>query len=232
MLLLPEPPPQDGAARARELDVGGLMAALRERRFWLLSGPAMMWGSMWFGLMTWLPRYARDTLGVAPAATGLLPAAATAALMPGSYAFGWAASRHPRLSWPLFFLAQVGSLAAVTALPLLGAQPSQALLYLVVLVVGVLFGAYFLYVPLLASGTPARRVGTATGLANCLTFLPSFVSPWLMGLTLDLVDRPSVPDPVYSPAAYAAAWSVAAAFLVLGLAGAVALLGWPARRGR
>ncbi len=224
MLALPVPP--SSAHGGRGLDLRGLWAALRDVRVWRLAFPAMMWDGTWFGLLTWLPRYARDVLGVAPAATGLLAAASTLALIPGSYLFGWVASRSPRWARPLFYLSQVGSLGAALALPLLGERYGSAPIYALAFVLGLLFGAFFLYMSLLPAEVPPERVGTATGLCNCLTFLPAFVAPWLMGLALDVVDHPAAPDPSYSAPAYAAAWIVAALFLVVGLVGAALLSGW------
>lgn len=229
MLLLPEPPADARAEGRRGFDFGALGAALRDVRFWRLAWPAMMWDGAWFGLLTWLPRYSRDALGVAPAASGLLSAGATLALIPGSYLVGLAASRHPNWSRRLFYLAQIGALAATLALLLLGQRLGPLPVYAVAFSLGTLFGAFFLYLSLLARDVPASRIGAATGLSNCLTFMPAFATPWLMGSALDWVDHPSTTDPIYSGAAYATAWSVAAAFQVAGLAGAAVLARWRAR---
>ena len=115
---------------------------------------------------------------------------------------------------------------AALAMPLLGERAGQVAIYALVLTLGALFGAFFLYMSLLARDVSPQSMGAATGLCNCLTFLPAFVAPWLMGNALDLVDHPTTPDPSYSAAAYAAAWLVGAAFLVVGLLGAAVLARW------
>src|SRR5205823_6635415 len=106
--------------------------------------------------------------------TGLLAAAATLALIPGSYLCGWIASRAANGGRPLFHLAQVGSLVAVLALVRLGPGVGLLPLFLLAGALGALFGAFFIYMSLLARDVPTARLGAATGLTNCLTFLPAF----------------------------------------------------------
>ena len=57
------------------------------------------------------------------------------------------------------------------------------------------------------------------GLLNGLTFVPSFVDPWLTGAILDLVDRPTIANPTYSAAAYTSGFLILAASMALGLLG-------------
>ncbi len=230
-LLLPQAPPTARPARSSEPPWIKIWAVLRDVRFWRLIWPDMMWVGTWFGVLTWLPRYARDVLGVPLEATGLLAAATTVAFIVGSYLFGWAASRYPRSTRPAFFLTQVASLAVILVLPFLGTQPSQVALYAVMVAFGLLFGAFFLYMPLFALDLPVERVGTATGLGNGLGYLTGFIVPWLMGWALDLVDRPTVADAVYSAAAYNLAWFIAAGCVAVGLLGAALLTRWPSRNG-
>ena len=230
MLLLPESPDDAARGASRGIDLGALWAAVRDVRFWRLAWPAMMWDGTWFGLLTWLPRYARDVLEIDPAASGIFAAAATAALIPGSYFFGWMASHRPASGRPLFYLAQIGSLIAALALPLVDPGVGIGIFLALVCVIGALFGGFFIYMSLLVRDIPTNRLGAATGLCNCLTFFPAFGASWLMGAALDLIDRPTTTDPIYSTAAYDAAWVVAAGWLVVGLLGAVALSRWPDRR--
>ena len=227
-LLRPPAQPQPAARPRRDLPL--LASALRDVRLWGVAWPAMMWSGTWFGVLTWLPRYSRDVLETGPAATGLLAAVANAALIPGSYLFGWLMSRFPGRGRHLFYLAQFASLGAALWLPLLGGQPDPAPLIAISCFLGFSYGAFFQYASLLAGVTPEHRLGATTGLANALTTLPAFLAPWLMGLALDLVDRPTASDPAYSAAAYDVAWYIAAAFIVLGLAGGGLLARWEAGR--
>jgi predicted MFS family arabinose efflux permease len=230
MALLPlrfrQPHTTTSGVGARRLDVAALFLLARDVRVWRVAFPAIMWCGTWFGLLTWLPRYARDVLGMPAAASGSLSAAVSLALIPSSFFFGWLVSRRPASRQPSFYSAQVASLAALLLLSLLGDRFGVAPIYPLVFVIGALFGAFFLFMSQLVAELPQEAIGTATGLVNCLTFFPSFVVPWLMGIVLDLVDMPSTSDPLYSSAAFTSAWCVCASFLAVGLAGGASLARW------
>jgi MFS family permease len=216
------------AARARKTDVptvniGGLVASMRDLKLWRTAWPAMTWCGAWFGVLAWLPRYARDVHGVGSAASGTVTATMLLALVCCSWAVGWLTSRNPLLRRRLFLWAQGGVLLALLAIAMLSDRLGVMPLYLLAAVFGGLFGAFFLFMSELAADLPSGRVGAGTGFANGIGFLGAFVVPWLIGKVLDLVDRPTVADAVYSAAAYQAGWLVPAGAMVVGLAGAAVL---------
>src|SRR5438046_2408027 len=102
-------------------------------------------------------RYGRS-VGVLVAAGSV---GGVAALIPGSYLCGWIASRAANGGRPLFHLAQVGSLVAVLALVLIGPRFGPLPLFFVAGALGAFFGAFFIYMSLLARDVPTARLGAA-----------------------------------------------------------------------
>jgi len=66
----------------------------------------------------------------------------------------------------------------------------------------VLFGSFFISLAWIADFVEPGLLGTASGVMNMLGFFPAFVLPWLMGIIMDAVDRPTSPAWQYSQAAY------------------------------
>lgn len=214
---LPGPPP--GERRT----VGDLLAGLGEQlcsaRFWWLALPATTWCGAQFGVLGWLPRFARDVLQVGPSYTGALPGLFSAGLLVGGSLAGAAQSRRRRLGPWLFFGGGTLFCAAVVLLPFLQPLGLGGLLYLLTPCMGLLFGGFFTWFGLLSELVPPARLGTITGVLNGLTFLPSFADPWLFGILLDLVDRPAAANPAYSVQAYTVGFLVMAGSMALGLLG-------------
>lgn len=194
---------------------------LRSPPFWWLTLPAMMWCGAWFGVLSWLPRYARDVLQTTTALTGLLPGLVQFGLLIGAALAGALQARWRRLGPWLLFGSGFIFLLAVAALPTLYGLGAAWLLYPLAPLLGLLFGSFFAWIGLISELVPRNRLGTVTGLINGLTFLPSFLDPWLVGAILDRVDQPSVADPTYSGAAYTAGFFFLAATMAVGLLGGV-----------
>ena len=207
------------------VSVADLASAVREQvrsaRFWWLTLPAMAWCGSYFGVLGWLPRYARDVLRSDPALTGVLPGLFSLGLLVGATLFGASHTKWRPLGPWLFFGGAICFALAVGLLPLLDGLGAASLLYGLALLMGLLFGAFFVWIGLVRDLVVPSRLGTVTGLINGLTFLPSFVEPWLFGALLDLVDRPQVANPTYSARAYAIGFGFLAAGMGLGLLGAL-----------
>lgn len=197
--------------------LAGLWEAVRSANFWWLTWPAITWCGAYFGVLSWLPRFARDTLAASPQSTGVLPGLLSAGLLVGGLLAGSLHSRWRRSGPWLFFGGGCLFMLLLALLPLLAHSRVSGLLYLLAPLLGLLFGAFFVWMGLISELTPPSRLGTATGLINGLTFLPAFTDPWLMGAILDLVDRPTMADPTYSVAAYTAGFLFLAATMALGL---------------
>jgi hypothetical protein len=105
----------------------------------------------------------------------------------------------------------------VAALPTLETIGAAWMLYLLAPTLGLVFATFYAWISLITELVPQRRLSTVTGLINGLTFLPSFLEPWLMGAILDLVDRPQAADPTYSAAAYTAGFVFLASSMAIGL---------------
>jgi MFS family permease len=190
----------------------------------------MLWMGTQFAVLTWLPRYARDVLTLPPAAIGLLPALVPLGQIAGSTGFGWLHSRRPKLGLPIFFGTAVVYLAAMALLASgAAAAVGPASLFGLALALGFLYGSFFISIAWVSGVVAPELLGTATGVMNGLGFLPAFVLPWLMGLLMDARDRPPSPNWHYTPDAYALAFGLAGAALVVGLLGA-ALIRLAARR--
>lgn len=219
-------PARPGASVRSSLE--GLAVVLRDRGYWRIFLPGMLWNGGQFALLSWLPRYARDVVGLPPAAIGIVPALLPIGLVVGSYVVGWWQSRWPSVGMRPFY-ANFGIWTALLLLFALGAFDGLGAAGLVplMLVMGLLYGAWFMGLARTGELAGPRLLGTATGVANGLGFFPAFVYPWLMGLAMDAVDRPPGPDWTYSAAAFRAGFLIVAAGSLLGLIG-LALLRRPA----
>jgi predicted MFS family arabinose efflux permease len=218
LVVAPLPRPAGGGGQTVGVLLRGMGRGLRATRFWWLALPATAWCGAYFGVLSWLPRYARDVLGASPAWTGVLPGLFSLGLLFGGVLAG---SIHTRWRWSgpwLFFGGGTCFMLLVALLPILPGLGAAGLLYGLTPAMGLLFGCFFVWMGLLSEAVPAEQLGTLTGALNGLTFLPSFVDPWLMGLLFDLVDRPTTANPTYSAAAYQAGFFFLAATMALGLA--------------
>lgn len=221
LLLAPLPRATSRPRTAASELLGAVGEQLRSPPFWWLTLPAMMWCGAWFGVLSWLPRYARDVLQTSTELTGLLPGLVQFGLLFGGTLAGSVQTRWRRSGpWLLFGCGAVFMLL-VAALPTLHGLGAAWLLYLLAPLLGLLFGSFFAWIGLISELVPPNRLGTATGMINGLTFLPSFLDPWLMGAILDRIDGPTVADPTYSSAAYTAGFLFLAATVALGLLGGV-----------
>lgn len=224
LLLTRVPDPPHGGSSPWTSIVEGLRAALTflgNLRFWPVFLVAIMWNGAHFGLVTWLPRYARDVLGQDRATVGALAALVPIGLVLAAYGAGWLYQRSGMRGRWLFYggagvyTAMLIALAGIgqTALP-------TALVYFVVLSLGMLFSGFYLSLSLLVNIVPPERLGSASGLLNGAAFGPAFAAPWLMGFLLDLIDRPTGAAWTYSAAAFAGALSLPAALMAGALAAA------------
>ena len=224
----PLPRPTTASRQSVAELLGGLRAEVGRPAIWWLALPAMMWCGAYFGVLGWLPRYARDVLRTDVALVGLLPGLLQVGLLVGGTLVGSLQARRRALGPWLFFGGGTVFVVCVAALPTLDGLGAAWLLYLLAPALGLLFATFFTWLGLIGELVPRHRIGTVTGLINGLTFLPSFLDPWLMGAILDLVDRPQSPDPTYSAAAYSMGFAFLAVSMALGLlAGALCGRGRP-----
>ena len=219
LLLAPLPSPVSGSRQTVRDLLEGLARGVRSARFWWLALPAIAWCGAYFGVLSWLPRFGRDVLGLSPAWTGVLPGLFSAGLLVGGVAAGSIQTRWRRSGPWLFFGGGLLFMLAVALLPLLPGLGAAGLLYLLAPAMGLLFGCFFVWMGLLSEVVPSNHLGTVTGVLNGLTFLPSFVDPWLMGVLFDLVDRPTTANPTYSADAYSLGFLFLAATMAVGLPG-------------
>lgn len=206
----------------RSLETLRLVPAILGRlEFWVVFLPNMLWMGTQFAVLTWLPRYARDILAMPDAAVGILPALVPLGQIAGSTGFGWLHARRPRLGLPVFFgtaVLYVGAMALLAGG--VATAAGQGSLFALAISMGFLYGSFFISIAWVSGVVEPKLLGTATGVMNGLGFLPAFVLPWLMGLLMDARDRPPSPAWHYSPDAYALAFGLAGAALVVGLVGA------------
>ncbi|MBI4507778.1 MAG: MFS transporter, partial [Chloroflexi bacterium] len=198
------------------------VVVLRDLRFWPIYLTAIMWNGAHFGLVTWLPRYARDALGQERATVGTLAALIPFGLVVAGYIAGWLYQRFGKRGAWLFYGSAALYTTLLVLLAVLGAGTSSPLLlYVVVLALGMLFSGFFASMSLLVNFVPPERLGAATGLLNGSSFGPAFATPWLMGFVLDLVDQPTAAPWTYSHAAFGAALGLLAV-----LTGTALLAAW------
>jgi predicted MFS family arabinose efflux permease len=225
LLLLPfvalTPLPHSAERERKRLGdlLGTLGPQVRSASFWWLALPATTWCGAYFGVLAWLPRFARDILQVDPQFTGVLPGLFSIGLLVGGVLAGSIHSRWRPQGPRLFYGGGLLFTLAVLLLPALSSLGAGGLLYLLAPLMGLLFGTFFTWMGLISELVPPAQLGTVTGLLNGLTFVPSFVDPWLTGVILDLVDRPTIANPSYSAAAYTAGFLILAASMALGLLG-------------
>lgn len=227
LLLLADAPRSPRTAKAGELwrrctaSLARVGAVARRAAFWRVVLPNMLWTGTQFAVLTWLPRYARDALGMPPAAVGVLPALAPLGQIAGSTFLGYVHARRPGAGLPIFF----GTCAAyavglVLLASGLAAGAGPAALYALALALGFLYGSFFISLAWIADVVEPELLGTASGVVNGLGFVPAFVLPWVMGGLMDAYDRPTSPAWQYSPAAYYVAFGLTAVTVSVGLLGA------------
>jgi predicted MFS family arabinose efflux permease len=219
LALMPLPGASSRAPRTVGDQLAGLRREIQTAGFWWLALPAMLWCGAYFGVLSWLPRYARDVLQSGPALTGILPGLLQVGLVFGASAAGALHARHRPLGPRLYFGGGALFGLLVTILPTLHALGAAWLLYVLAPALGLLFGCFFVWLSLASEIVPPGHLGAVTGLINGLTFLPAFADPPLMGLLFDLIDRPDAPDPTYSSAAYAAGFVALGISALLGVVG-------------
>ena len=224
LLLLVEVPRAKPSGSAGELwrrclgSLGRMGEVIRRLAFWRVVLPNMFWTGSSFALLTWLPRYARDALGMAPAAVGVLPALSPLGQVLGSAFLGYVQARRPGWSLPIFFATCGAYVAGLTLLASgLPASVGPFALYPLTLGLGLLYGSFFLSLAWIADVVEPELLGTASGVVNGLGFLPAFVLPWVMGGLMDAVDHPTSPDWRYSTDAYQLAFSLTAVALAAAL---------------
>ena len=192
--------------------------------FWAVSLLAMLWTGNQFALQTWLPRYARDVLQAPTALTGVLSALMPVGAVFGSILVGYLHGRHAFFRIP-FYVALYAAYAASMAVLATGAATAAgpAALGLLLAWMGALQASFFVPLAWIGAKVEASLLGTATGLVNGLSFLPAFVIPWMMGMVMDGLDRPTSSDWVYSPHAPHLAFGFGAATLAAALAASAIL---------
>jgi predicted MFS family arabinose efflux permease len=218
------PTPMAALWQRSRVALGRIPEIVSHRDFWCVALPTMVWTGTQFGVQTWLPRYARDALGVPAAATGLLPALLPLGMIAGSALLGYLHGRHRMFGMPMYFAFTVAYAIALAILST-GVAAAAGLPALIGLLVclGILNAAFFLPLAWIGQRVAPEVLGTATGVLNGLTFLPAFVMPWLMGGVMDLVDRPTAADWQYSPQAFHSAFALGAGVIALALVAAAVL---------
>jgi predicted MFS family arabinose efflux permease len=226
LLLTPVPEAPRGGGLWQPL-ASGLRAAvtfLGNLRFWPIFLVAIMWNGAHFGLVTWLPRYARDVLGQDRATVGLLAALVPLGLVLAGYAAGWLYQRLGPRGSTLYYSAGVVYTGLLVAFAASGQMAVPlALVFVIVLGLGMFFSGFYLSLSLLVHIVPSERLGAASGLLNGAAFGPAFATPWLMGFILDLVDRPVTIPWTYSAQAFTGALSLPAALMASALLAALVL---------
>jgi MFS family permease len=220
MARLPEPSAQ-GKQTIGSL-VGGLGPLMRHGAFWWLALPAIVWNGAYFGVVTWLPRFSRDVLQMPPELVGLLPACSPIGLLLGGILAGSIQARWPGTGRWLYYGGGALTVLVIALLPAIQAFGAIWALYLLILLMGILFGSFFCWMSLVYDLVPKGRFGAVTGYINFLSFIPAFLDPLAVGLIFDLLDRPTTANPTYSAAAYAAGFYFLAASVLLGLVVGVA----------
>jgi predicted MFS family arabinose efflux permease len=204
---------------ARSLDALRKIPGIAGRLdFWAVAVIAMLWTGNQFALQTWLPRFGRDVLEMPSALTGILPALLPLGMIIGSTIIGSLHGRHPYFRIPLyiaFFLAYILSLTVLATGLATRAGPIS--LFALLIWMGLLNASFFVPLAWIGGRVESGLLGTASGVMNGLSFLPAFFMPWLMGVVMDAVDRPTSSAWRYSPDAYYLAFGFSLATLVFAL---------------
>lgn len=184
-------------------------AILVRKEFWFFSIMSFMWIGFNFSVISWLPRYCLDVLEMPQAMTGLLPAIMTAGggianLFYGPIYVRW--RRHvERILIALNFSYILLLAGFILAGPFLVGDFVVAAL--AALALGALVSSFPLVVSALRDIVPGQMIATGVGIYNGFSFLVGFIYPWLIGIIIDAVDKPSGAGPwTYSSTAYSVAF--------------------------
>lgn len=198
---------------------GEVRVIVGRKDFWFFSILSFMWIGFHFGVINWFPRYCLDVLALPKSLTGLLPAFMAVGGGLGNIVYGSGYDRWKGKGRLLLVGSDVAYVALLSGFVVSGPILAGNLLVLVVggLALGWLAGSFPLVVAALREIVPLRLMGTGLGIYNGLSFIAGFVYPWLIGIALDLVDKPLSTTWTYSHTAYSTAFLGGCASLLLTL---------------
>ena len=192
---------------------------LRRIEYWRVISISLVWMGSHFAVVTWLPRYGRDALALPPEALGLLPAIVPIGQILGNALASRAIASRPNLQVPILVGSCFGYVVVLAALASgLAASLGTAAIFVVALALGTMFGPFFLSLAWIGGVVEPELMGTATGTINGMSFASAFFLPWMMGVLLDVVDRPSSAAWRYSAGAYDVAFGLLVVVMVIALA--------------
>jgi MFS family permease len=176
-------------------------------------------------LMLWLIPYLRDVYDIATTSAALYATATSLALLGAGPLTGWVSDRVLRRRKVLYLGLTLAYLCGwLVFLATLGALPLRAL-YLLLFAMGAVSGAFVLTWPMAREVNPPELAGVAVAVANLGGFLGAALTQGRLGAVLDarwggvMVEGARV----YPLAAYRAAFTVCAAFVVLSALAALCL---------
>ena len=192
----------------------GIYIILRNSYFWPIVTIAALWNGGQFGLLTWLPSFARDVLDYNLALTGSMPALMSLGVVFGGVIVSKYISEQRKTL--VFILGAVATCIIQIGFALTSNE-LVVVLWVSSFSLGVLFAIYFMSVPIISSRVPSSYGGAAIGTMNTINFLPAFFVPWLMGVVLDNRPVPTTKGYVSSSLGYRAAFLLPGLFLGLAL---------------
>jgi ACS family D-galactonate transporter-like MFS transporter len=190
----------------------GLLDYARSRSFWGLWFGRLGWATVWWGIISWTPSYLSNSLHFSLAGLGWGTFFVYGVGVLGELLSGWATDRfRSRISnWNLVMKVILGISGVGTVVSILLVSTAHtgelALVYLALAVFFNQMGGIYWAMP--AWLAPKRQVGTVGGVMNVASSLGGGIAPVAIGLAIT-----------------AGAGSYAGAFVFLGFAGAVYLVG-------
>lgn len=163
-----------------------------------------------YGLTFWMPQLIKNTGSASPMTVGLLTAIPYAAAGIGMVVLGRSSDRHGERRWHLGLMVAVGGLGYIGS-AYFGAHAGLAMVALVIAAVGAIscLPVFWTLPPAFLSGTAAAG---GIALINSIGNLGGIISPYLVGLTVDLTGKPATG--LY---AIAAVMIIAALLILFGL---------------
>jgi sugar phosphate permease len=164
-------------------DPGAMLDILKTLDFWLITTAYLAYLSIWWGLLTWLPQYLMLARGFSLQSLGWITSLPYACAVITVLISG---SLSDRLGKRAMFgvIALGGTSLCLLAAPLVSSP------YLCVLLMTLGVGLDVAFFPvawaILQSKLPAHLIGTGSGLMNGISNLGSALTPFLMGILIEI----------------------------------------------